>query len=174
MNGMTDTSTASSLHAVLPASRCEAPETRRDAHLHEGFGQYYDNIQQKQKTMLSSQNQCNFVPNLIAPSNDVHSFTYSNQQQLQQQSYVYQPLVTSSSSHNSEILSRSTSQEEYYSNQNYNQPTFPQTPLFTNHAAETDNLPLRRHSVSQIPQETAQVTPIINIQDLTGYTGSVL
>ena len=165
MNDMTDTSTKSSLHAVLP---------KRDANLHEKFGLFYVNVQQKQKTMLSSQNHCNFVPNLIAPSTNVHYFPYFNHQQLQQQTYVYQPLITSSSSHNSKILSRNFPKGEYYSNQNYNQLPFLQMPSFASHAAETDYLPLCRHSVSQIPQETAQVNPAINIQDRTGYTGSLL
>ena len=165
-------STTSPVHIHLPDSRYENLDSDRDAEVHAAvYNQYCDTVQLKQKTLLPPPNHCSYVPNCL-PSNDVHNLTYSNPNP-QQQPYFFSPLVTTATSHTPEPITRSSIPIDYYPNgENYQQQTYYQPSSYSNESVENDPLALRhRNTARNTDKEAATVSPIINIQDLTGYTG---
>ena len=169
------TSSTSPVHLHLTETRYENLESERDAEIHSAiYNPYCDSAPLKQKTVFPSQNHSNYVSNGIA-SADVHSvLPYSNQNAAEQQSFFYPPLVSTSAVHSSEPATRNTLTADYFSRESYQQQPYYQPSSYSNDMIESDPLTLLHRDAPRSEKEAATVSPIINIQDLTGYTGKQL
>jgi len=162
----------------LTEARYENLESERDAEIHSAiYPPYCDTAQLKQKPAFPSQNHCNYIQNGLT-SAEMHSgLAYSSPNTTDQQSFFYPPLATTPAVHATENTARNSLQADYYSRENYQQvqqQSFYHPSSYNSDLIESDPLSFRhRDEVSRSDKEAATVCPIINIQDLTGYTGKL-
>ena len=163
MNGFILPDNTSTVHMGLLSEPCETLHNTNDLNNHTDY-----NSQQHSEIYQKEEDPCSFPPNRVVPSPIEHSFLYSNHMQPQQE-YYYQLASHSTPMQHTPVDVRSTTQPTYYSYQ-HQQPYF-QPSSYTTNVSNTNSYRLRHNDASKTEKEMMTVSPIINIQDLTGYTG---
>ena len=165
----TTSDTTSSVYTGL-TTLCDPANIKSSTNGQVVYNSYGDNVQQRQKEFFQPQ----VVAASAVPSAGENPFSYTGHHQ-QQQAYFYQPLLPVTTSTSTEVTVRNSSNVDYYGREVYQQQAYFHPPSYNGDLVDaSDNVRLRHHDVTQDNHESATVSPIINIQDLTGYTGRSL